>query len=386
MEKDNYIKEKDLDSHPNPITVAKLKTILEQTEKSICDIKCSIEGHGTGFFCKVLYPDFFNLKPALITNNHVLGKEDIGEGKIIKFILTTLNNEKIHKEILITNKRKIFTNEKLDVTIIELNLQEDSIEPDSFLEIDSKINCENPNKEFKNIDVYIIGNIQDYTYGKIKNIDESGINIEHLCSTRPGMSGSPIINLNNFKVIGIHKGAHPKKQCNLGTFLKEPFKLFYKLNNTNLETITIKEENNNIKNVMNINNYKEKDKLIIKNLCPIIGIRFSGKTTFLNVLFNIDYLFVSPEVGTMFVNIIRYNPNVGNSPKFYHLKVKNKGFGNFDFYKEENTTIIGKENIKNKISELNMELRVKQVAYEELFYILEIGESNFIEDKEFLKN
>ena len=297
MEKDNYIKEKDLDSHPNPITVAKLKTILEQTEKSICDIKCSIEGHGTGFFCKVLYPDFFNLKPALITNNHVLGKEDIGEGKIIKFILTTLNNEKIHKEILITNKRKIFTDEKLDITIIELNLQEDSIEPDSFLEIDSKINCENTNKEFKNIDIYIIGNIQEYTYGKIKNIDEDGINIEHLCATRPGMSGSPIINLNNFKIIGIHKGAHPKKQCNLGTFLKEPIILFYKLKNTNLEIKNIKEENKIKKNEMNIDNNKKSEELNIKNIklndfiyIPFIGLSSTGKSTILNCIMGCNLL------------------------------------------------------------------------------------------------
>ena len=294
MEKYDYIKEKELDSHPNPITGAKLKAILEQMNKSICDIKCPIEGHGTGFFCKIPYPDFFILKPVLITNNHVLNKEDIAEGKIIKF---TLNNEMIHKEILITNKRKIFTDEKLDITIIELNLQEDSIEPDSFLEIDSKINCENPNKEFKNIDIYIIGNIQEYTYGKIKNIDEDGINIEHLCATRPGMSGSPIINLNNFKIIGIHKGAHPKKQCNLGTFLKEPIILFYKLKNTNLEIKNIKEENKIKKNEMNIDNNKKSEELNIKNIklndfiyIPFIGLSSTGKSTILNCIMGCNLL------------------------------------------------------------------------------------------------
>ena len=67
--------------------------------------------------------------------------------------------KKIHKEILITNKRKIFTDEKLDITIIELNPQEDSIEPDSFLEIDSKINCENPLKILTYILLAIFKNI-----------------------------------------------------------------------------------------------------------------------------------------------------------------------------------------------------------------------------------
>ncbi len=53
------------------------------------------------------YPDFFSLKPTLITNNHILN--DITEGKIIKF---TLNKETIHKEIKINNKRKTYTDKQ----------------------------------------------------------------------------------------------------------------------------------------------------------------------------------------------------------------------------------------------------------------------------------
>ena len=109
MEKCNYIKEKDLSGRVSPITASKLKAILEQIEKCICDIKCPLEGHGTGFFCTIPYPNFFSLKPVLITNNHVLNEKDISEGKTIKI---TLNNETIHKEIEITNKRKIYTDEK----------------------------------------------------------------------------------------------------------------------------------------------------------------------------------------------------------------------------------------------------------------------------------
>ena len=257
MEKNDYIKEKSLEGRASPITADKLKTILEQIGKCICDIKCEIGGHGTGFFCRIPYPDFFCLKPALITNYHVLNKDDIAEDKIIKF---TLNNESIHKELKITNKRKTYTDEELDVTIIELNPKEDGIEPDSFLEIDPAINCENPNDEFGNKDVYIIGNVRQYTNGKIKNIDEEGINIQHLCPTYEGMSGSPIINLNNYKIIGIHNGADKKRAWNLGTFLKEPFKLFYNLKNTNSEII-----NNNIKKEDIKEEIKEDIKEKIKN-------------------------------------------------------------------------------------------------------------------------
>ena len=130
----------------------------------------------------------------------------------------------------------------------------------------------------------------------------------------------------------------------------------------------------------------EKSKIEIKYLCPLIGMISSGKTTLLKVLFDIDFLESSAGIGTKFVNIIRYNPNVGNLPKFYHLKVKNIGFGNYDFYKEKNTEIIGKENIKKKNKELNEKFKQKDIPYEDLFYMVEIGESIFIEDKEYLKN
>lgn len=50
MENNDCINEKDLKGHASPITNDRLKTILEQIEKCICDIKCKIEGHGTGFF------------------------------------------------------------------------------------------------------------------------------------------------------------------------------------------------------------------------------------------------------------------------------------------------------------------------------------------------
>jgi len=42
-----------------------------------------------------------------------------------------------------------------------------------------------------------------------------------------GSSGSPIINLPNFKVIGIHLGGHPNNNYNIGIFLKEPIEKLY---------------------------------------------------------------------------------------------------------------------------------------------------------------
>jgi V8-like Glu-specific endopeptidase len=56
----------------------------------------------------------------------------------------------------------------------------------------------------------------------------------HICSTDIGSSGSPILNISNNKIIGIHK-ASPKNydyNYNLGTYLKEPINEY--LNNINL--------------------------------------------------------------------------------------------------------------------------------------------------------
>lgn len=45
------------------------------------------------------------------------------------------------------------------------------------------------------------------------------------------MSRSPIINLNNYKIIGIQKGAKKNKKSNVGTCLGDPLKEFYSLTN-----------------------------------------------------------------------------------------------------------------------------------------------------------
>ena len=130
-----------------------------------------------------------------------------------------------------------------------------------------------------------------------------------------------------------------------------------------------------------------KTKVEIKNLCPMIAMISAGKTSILKVIFDVDFLEVSAGIGTKFVNIIRYNPNIGKNPKFYHLILKENRRGDYEYYKDPNfPEVIGKENIKKKNEDINQELKNKTVPYEELFYMTEVGEANFIEDKEYLKN
>ena len=263
MSNQNYLKEKALYNASEPISIDILKTIIEQTEKSICKIDCNEEGKGTGFFCVIPFPDKFNLLPVLITNNHVLPKKDISKEKIIKF---SLNNEKQFFKISIDSSRKTYTNEKYDITFIEIK-KTDKLNFNDFLEIDENIYKNNLNDTYKQKSVYLIyypyGKKASYSNGVIKRINEDNYNIEHLCSTKPGASGCPIINLNNNRVMGIHKGAKIKN-WNVGTFIKDPIIKFYeeikkKENKINKEEK--EKELNNSKKESNNTNEKENNKI-----------------------------------------------------------------------------------------------------------------------------
>ena len=81
---------------------------------------------------------------------------------------------------------------------------------------------------------YPKGNNVEYSTGKIKNISLDNYTLQHFCESDIGSSGSPIINLNNFKVLGIHKGSKEGANFNLGTFLKGPIEIFLEKNEKNI--------------------------------------------------------------------------------------------------------------------------------------------------------
>ena len=138
------------------------------------------------------------------------------------------------------NNRMKYTNVEYDITIIEIN---DNDNINNYLELDDKIindilNDRNENIKYLDKSIYIIqypkGDLS-VSNGIIKNIDsEEGKNhyFNHNCTTTKGSSGSPILNLNN-KLIGIHTGGSSKN--NYGTFLNFPIKDFIQryINNQN---------------------------------------------------------------------------------------------------------------------------------------------------------
>ena len=200
-----------------------LEKVLFQMKNCICKIKNG-KKIGTGFFCKIPFPDTLNLLPVLITCNHVLDENSISQGKKIDI---SLNNAQNPYSITINSSRKTLTNKEKDVTIIEINPQKDNIKVNSFLDIDEEIDKKDLNKKYKDKSIYIIhyekGNEARCSLGKILEIGKDEYEFEHNCSTQGGSSGSPIINLNLYKVVGVHLGYD---KINFGTLLKNPIDEF----------------------------------------------------------------------------------------------------------------------------------------------------------------
>ena len=113
----NYREEVQNGDYPDSLSTEQMKQALFQMENSICKIIVDEKGEklGTGFFCKIPFPNEFHLLPVLITCNHVLDSSSIAKGKIIKFSF----NKKLYS-ILIDESRKCLSDKVNDFTIIEI--------------------------------------------------------------------------------------------------------------------------------------------------------------------------------------------------------------------------------------------------------------------------
>ena len=213
--------------HPDPLSKESTLKIIDQMDNNVCKI-VKEKSTGTGFLCIIPFPDKLNRIPVLITCNHVLGKKDLIEGKEIKIEIN--KKEKILK---INNSRKIYTDDKkFDITIIELKL-EDNFDISKMLEIEDDIfNNEMLNNIYQKKTIYIIhyphGKEPKYTVDVIKSINVDDIKILHLCATKNGSSGGPLLNLQTYRIIGMHNGKQNSNNWNIGIVLKFPIIEFNK--------------------------------------------------------------------------------------------------------------------------------------------------------------
>ena len=106
------------------------KTIIEQMEKNIFKIRVNKNNEGTGFFCKIPFPDEENMLTVLITNNHIIDNETF---KSADSYISIKIKEEIETRKLKLNNRMIYTNKDYDVTIIEIK---ESDEINNYLELD----------------------------------------------------------------------------------------------------------------------------------------------------------------------------------------------------------------------------------------------------------
>ena len=82
------IEESILTGYPNVISYECTKKIIEQMEKYICKIKIG-QKQGTGFFCKIPFPDKNHMLPVFITNYHVINEQEL----LILFSLLSFSNK-----------------------------------------------------------------------------------------------------------------------------------------------------------------------------------------------------------------------------------------------------------------------------------------------------
>ena len=212
------------------INLSCAEKIVDQMKNSICKIKLE-NIQGTGFFCKIPFPNNSNYLKLLFTCYHVI-TDDFLNKKDVK-ILLKFNNESNIRELNLNNRIK-YTNKEYDITIIEIK-ESDNIT--NYLELDDfllqGINSDEINNEiFIDKSIYII----EYIHGelspsvssdKIGNIfEEKKYNFTHQCRTGNGAAGSPILNVKNNKVIGIHHSTMHHSHRGIGTFLNYAMKEF----------------------------------------------------------------------------------------------------------------------------------------------------------------
>ena len=180
------------------INAIAIKDYITKAENAVCEI-CLLDGFGSGFFCQIPYN--YLLLPVLITNNHVLSKDIL------------LNNNDItikingKTKVISLKQRKIWTDENMDFTCIEIKEKEDNIH--TFFNLDdSALNNNCSNDSYLNKNVLIFGiNRNDkqlaFSNGIIKKNEDSFFS--YTCNTYPGCSGGCFVNQFNNNIIGIHR-------------------------------------------------------------------------------------------------------------------------------------------------------------------------------------
>ena len=232
--------------------------IITEQMKKVCKIQVK-EKFGTGFFTYIPFHTKNQKLLVLITNNHILQQDDIWP-KSKNSIKLFINNEKICYYLDIDETTKTYTNPDYDITIVEIKDANNFVFTNNILDIDEDIYNYQPNQidKFRNIKVYLIQYPEAkevrQSDGLITKIAIDNSSIEHNCKTTKGSSGSPILKIDNHKVIAVHRGNFENRNnSKSGIMINAPIKDFIKkYTDSNIQQIK-PNINNNYINICNKN-------------------------------------------------------------------------------------------------------------------------------------
>ena len=204
-----------IDISINPISFEQTKKILEQMGNYICKIIIDNDTKGTGFLCKIPLHGDNKLTPVLITNNNVINDNMLARKKDI--IIKSFCSSSIKEKKLNLSNRTAYNNKKLGISIIEI-VNKDGFKNINMFELDEDMLSGKTDK-FKDKSIYMIHSNQEtlyVSYGLVNDIGKNH-NFVHTCYAFNGSSSSPILNLENNKIIGIHSSTNVN--INEGFFL-----------------------------------------------------------------------------------------------------------------------------------------------------------------------
>ena len=308
-----------------PTAIIEINELVSYGSPAMCKISCKslengklIDAFGSGFFCKI---DDNNIpfKKALFTNNHVLNKSSIKINKDIIFDYCGKSNR-----INITEDRRVFTNEELDYTCIEI-FDKDNI--NNFFLIDDTIIKNKSSLKDKEIFIlqYPNGGELAQDCGKIMDIDNDNNIIKHSVATEKGSSGSPLIKRHFINlVIGIHLGGEKVKKSENMYNIATPFDVI-------------------IKDIKNQLSYNKKN-----NTTNII--KYRNKINLIYEKCNIDHFSHNPNqiFGTKFVQ---------NNKDNIILKINGK-----------ESKLVEEYDLKNGVNNIEINLINKLTNLEDMFY------------------
>lgn len=222
-----------------------IETIKKQMEKCICRVIKDGGISGSGFFAKIEKKDTEKIFYIFVTNNHILNEDYISNEDVV--IYSFDDGKKLYLKNM--EKRKKYTNIINDITIIEI-LEGDDLKDENFLELEefeyskdekmvTKAILKNKNKEYKGKVVYNLsfpyskeaivsfGNIKQFNF----NEETGKFTLGHDCDTEKGSSGSPILCLENNKVIAVHFGSLKELKGNLSSLIFPAVNEFLNTNN-----------------------------------------------------------------------------------------------------------------------------------------------------------